>query len=52
VAGKIYGNESLGKMSRQREDNIKKDLSEIGWEGVRWIYLAYKNESWRLLYPW
>jgi hypothetical protein len=40
VAGKLEGNKSLGIMNRQWEDNIKKDLSEMGWEGVRWIYLA------------
>jgi hypothetical protein len=31
---------SLGKMSRQWEDNIKTDPSEIGSEGVCCIYLA------------
>jgi hypothetical protein len=30
----------LGKMSRQWEDNIKTDPSEIGSEGVCCIYLA------------
>ena len=29
------------------EDNIKKDLKEIGWEGVDWIHLAQERDNWR-----
>jgi hypothetical protein len=27
-----------------REDNIRMNLREIGWEGVEWIYLAHGRE--------
>jgi hypothetical protein len=29
------------------EDNIKKVLMEIGWEGVDWIHLAQDRDRWR-----
>jgi hypothetical protein len=30
-------------------DNIKMDLSEIGWDGVDWIDLAQDRDQWRAL---
>jgi hypothetical protein len=30
-------------------DNIKMDLSEIGWGGVDWIGLAQDKDKWRAL---
>jgi hypothetical protein len=30
----------LGRLRRRREDDIRMDPTEIGWEGVDWIYLA------------
>jgi hypothetical protein len=30
----------LGRPGRRWKDNIRKDLTEIGWEGVDWIQLA------------
>jgi hypothetical protein len=27
----------------------KKDLREIGWDGVEWIHLAQDRDRWRLL---
>jgi hypothetical protein len=32
---------------RRREDNIRMDLMEIGWEGVDWIHLAQDRDQWR-----
>jgi hypothetical protein len=32
---------------RRREDNIKMDLQEVGWEGVDWIDLAQDGDRWR-----
>jgi hypothetical protein len=31
------------------EDNIKRDLREIGWVGVDCIHLAQDNNQWRVL---
>jgi hypothetical protein len=30
-------------------DNIKRDLREIGWEGVDWIDLAEDRDQWGAL---
>jgi hypothetical protein len=30
-------------------DNIKIDLTEIGWNGVYWIDLAQDRDQWRAL---
>jgi hypothetical protein len=30
-------------------DNIKMNLTEIGWEGVDWIDLAQDRDQWRAL---
>jgi hypothetical protein len=30
-------------------DNIKIDLTEIGWDGVDWIDLAQGRSQWRAL---
>jgi hypothetical protein len=30
-------------------DNINKDLVEIGWGDVGWIYLVQDRETWRVL---
>jgi hypothetical protein len=30
-------------------DNIKMDLTEIGWDDMDWIDLAYDRDQWRVL---
>jgi hypothetical protein len=35
--GKPEGKRPLGRPRRRWVDNIKMDLSEIGWDGVVWI---------------
>jgi hypothetical protein len=40
MVGKPYGKRPLGRPRRKWVDNIKKDLGEIGWGGMDWIYLA------------
>jgi hypothetical protein len=30
-------------------DNIKMDLTEMGWSGVDWINLAQDRDQWRAL---
>jgi hypothetical protein len=34
---------------RRGVDNIKKDLREIGWDGMDWIDLAQDRDQWRAL---
>jgi hypothetical protein len=39
LVGKSEGKRPLGRPTRRLVDNIKMDLSEIGWDGVDWIGL-------------
>jgi hypothetical protein len=36
----------LGRPRRRWVDNIRMDLSEIGWEGVDWMHLAQGRDQW------
>jgi hypothetical protein len=36
---------SLGRSTFRQEDNIRIDLWEIGWEGVKWIHLAQDRDQ-------
>jgi hypothetical protein len=44
--GKTEGKRPPGRRRHRREDNIKIDLEEIGWEGVDWFHLALARD-WR-----
>jgi hypothetical protein len=46
LVGKPEGKRPLGKPRRRWEDNIRMDLSEIGWEGVDWIHLPQDTDQW------
>jgi len=37
----------LGRPGRRWENNNRRDLTEIGWEGVDWIYLTQDWNQWR-----
>jgi hypothetical protein len=37
---------SLYRVGSLKEDGIKMDLREIGWEGVEWIHLAQDRDCW------
>jgi hypothetical protein len=37
----------LGKARRRWEDNIRKDLRDIVWEGVDWMHLTQNRVQWR-----
>jgi hypothetical protein len=37
---KLKGKRQFGIPRRRREDNIKMDLQEVGYEGMDWIELA------------
>jgi len=50
LVGKVEGKRPFGGPGRRWEDNIRMDLREIGWEGVRTgsIWLRIGTRSWRL----
>jgi hypothetical protein len=47
LVGRPEGNRPLGRPRRRWEDNIKKDLTEIGIDGANWIQLAQDRVQWR-----
>ena len=47
--GGIEGRKPLGRIRRRREDNIKMDLQDIGWESMDWIVVAQDRDRWRAL---
>jgi len=46
--GKPEGKRPLGRPRRRWEDNIKKDLQDVGW-GMDWTELAQDRDRWRAL---
>jgi len=48
LVGKPEGQDRLGHRCRWEED-IKKDLLELGCEGMDWIDLAQDRDRWRAL---
>jgi hypothetical protein len=49
LVGDPEGKRPLGRPRRRWVDNIKIDLSEIGWDGGDWIDLAQDRDQWRAL---
>jgi hypothetical protein len=49
LVGKPEGKIPLGRTRRRGVDNIKRDLREIGWDGMSWIGLAHHMDQWRAL---
>jgi hypothetical protein len=49
LVGKPEGKRPLGRPRRRWENEIKMDLTEIGWGGVEWIQLAPDRDCWRAL---
>jgi hypothetical protein len=49
LVGKPEGKRPPGRRRRRWVDNIKKDLREIGWDGMDWIELAEDMDQWRAL---
>ena len=45
MMGKPEGMRLLGRRGYRKEDNIKKDLKGIGWEGSDWIHLALDKDK-------
>jgi hypothetical protein len=46
LVGKRDGKRPVGRFRHRWEGNIKKDLREIGWDGVDWIFLARNRDHW------
>jgi hypothetical protein len=49
LVGEPEGRRRLGRPRHRWEDNIKKDLGEIGFGDVDWINLAQDRDRWRAL---
>jgi hypothetical protein len=45
--GKPERRRPRGRIRRIWEDDIRKDLREVGWEVVNWIHLAHDRDQWR-----
>ena len=49
LVGKPEGKRPLGRPRRRWEDNIKKDLQEVGRGSGDWMGLAQDRDKWRAL---
>jgi len=49
LVGKPEGKRPLGRPRLRWEDNIKKDLQEVGCGAMGWIELAHDRDRWRAL---
>jgi len=49
LVGKPEGKRTFGRLRRRWEDNIKRDLQEVGCGGMDWIDLAQDRDTWRAL---
>jgi hypothetical protein len=49
LVGKPEGKKPLGRERHRWVDNIKIDLTEIGWDSLDWIDVAQDRDQWRAL---
>jgi hypothetical protein len=49
LVGKPEGRRLLGRPRHRWLDNIKMDLGNVEWGGVKWIDLAQDRDKWRAL---
>jgi hypothetical protein len=49
LVGKPEGKRPLGRPTRRWEDNIKRDLEEVGGDGGNWMERAQDRDRWRTL---
>jgi hypothetical protein len=47
LVGKPEGKRPVGRPRFRWVDNIKKNLRELGWDGMDWIDLAQDRDQWR-----
>jgi len=47
MVGKHEGKRPCRRPRYIWEDNIRRDLREIGWEGVDWIHMAQDRDWWQ-----
>jgi hypothetical protein len=47
LVGNPEGKRPLGRPRRRWVDNIKMDLTELGWGGMDWIDLTKDKDEWR-----
>jgi hypothetical protein len=46
---KPKGKRPLGRPRHKWKDNIRMDLTKIGWEGMDWIHLDQDRDQWQAL---
>ena len=49
LVGTPEGKKPLGRPRRRWEDNMKRDLQEVGCRGINWIELAQERDNWRAI---
>jgi hypothetical protein len=49
LVGTPEGRRPLGRLRHRWLDNIRMDLTEVGWGDVDWIGLAQDRDRWRAL---
>jgi hypothetical protein len=49
LVGKPEGKRPLGRSRRRWEDNIKRDLREVGYGDMDWTELTQDRDRWRAL---
>jgi hypothetical protein len=49
LVGKSEGKRPLARPRCRWVDDIKMDLTDIGWDGVDWIHMAQERDQWRAL---
>jgi hypothetical protein len=47
LVGKPEGKRQLERHRHRWKNNIRMDLTEIGWGGMHWIDLAQNRDRWR-----
>jgi hypothetical protein len=49
LVGKREGKGTLSRSRCRKEDNIRMDLTETGWEDVDWMHLVQDRDQWLTL---
>jgi hypothetical protein len=46
LVGKCEGKRPLGRLTHRGEHNIRRDLRDMGQEGMKWIHVALDMDQW------